>query len=200
MSPKNAQAIAPAWTTTSTAQLARLHYNGSEIADGNIANALLYRGDTRSLIENAQDLIMIVDHECVMRYHSPSLERLLGFSHAELSGRNGLELVHPDDLPEVVETFVALVSRPGGTVLKEYRVATEDGGWKLLETRGKNLLHDPVVVRDQDRLLLRHTQTLDPHPPCCPVPAGRGAASAPLTRTNPVRTRKCCPCPIRSQA
>ena len=64
----------------------------------------------RSLIENAQDLIMIVDEQCVMRYHSPSLERLLGFSHAELSGRNGLELVHPDDLPEVLETFV----RPGG--------------------------------------------------------------------------------------
>jgi serralysin len=41
------------WTTTSSAQLARLHYNGSQIADGNIANALLYNGDLRSLIENA---------------------------------------------------------------------------------------------------------------------------------------------------
>lgn len=41
------------WTTTSTSQLARLHYNGSQIADGNIANALQYNGDVRSLIENA---------------------------------------------------------------------------------------------------------------------------------------------------
>lgn len=41
------------WTFTSKAQLARLHYNGSEIAAGNIANALLYKGDLRSLIENA---------------------------------------------------------------------------------------------------------------------------------------------------
>lgn len=41
------------WTTTSSAQLARLHYNGSVIADGNIANALQYNGDVRSLIENA---------------------------------------------------------------------------------------------------------------------------------------------------
>jgi two-component system cell cycle sensor histidine kinase/response regulator CckA len=100
----------------------------------------------RSLIENAQDLIMIVDHECVMRYHSPSLERLLGFTHAELSGRNGLGLVHPDDLPDVTAAFVDLLGRPGGTVLKEYRVATKDGGWKLLETRGKNLFHDPAVA------------------------------------------------------
>jgi serralysin len=41
------------WTITSTTQLARLHYNGSKIAAGNIANALLYKGDVRSLIENA---------------------------------------------------------------------------------------------------------------------------------------------------
>lgn len=43
-----------AWTTTSSAQLARLHYNGSQLAEGNIANALLYKGDLRSLIENAK--------------------------------------------------------------------------------------------------------------------------------------------------
>jgi serralysin len=42
------------WTTTSSAQLARLHYDGSKIAAGNIANALIHKGDTRSLIENAK--------------------------------------------------------------------------------------------------------------------------------------------------
>jgi serralysin len=41
------------WTTTSSAQLARLQYNGSKYAAGNIANALLFNGDLRSLIENA---------------------------------------------------------------------------------------------------------------------------------------------------
>ncbi|SOE17220.1 serralysin [Hoeflea halophila] len=39
------------WSTTSATQLAKLHYLGSEIATGNIANALLYNGDARSLIE-----------------------------------------------------------------------------------------------------------------------------------------------------
>jgi serralysin len=42
-----------AWTTTSTTQLAWLHYSGSELAEGNIANALQYNGDALSLIENA---------------------------------------------------------------------------------------------------------------------------------------------------
>lgn len=30
-----------------------MHHNGSQVAAGNIANALLYQGDQRSLIENA---------------------------------------------------------------------------------------------------------------------------------------------------
>lgn len=42
-----------AWTTTSEEQLAKLYWDGSELADGNIANALLYQGNRRSLIENA---------------------------------------------------------------------------------------------------------------------------------------------------
>jgi len=41
------------WTTTSTAQLANLTWSGTKLAIGNIANALLYNGDVRSLIENA---------------------------------------------------------------------------------------------------------------------------------------------------
>lgn len=34
--------------------MAKLHYDGSKVAIGNIANALQYQGDTRSLIENAK--------------------------------------------------------------------------------------------------------------------------------------------------
>ncbi|WP_088347611.1 MULTISPECIES: M10 family metallopeptidase [Rhodomicrobium] len=42
------------WTTTSAAQLASLFYDGSRVAVGNIANALLYTGSWMSLIENAE--------------------------------------------------------------------------------------------------------------------------------------------------
>jgi serralysin len=42
-----------AWTTTSQEQRAKLHWNGAKLAASNIANALLYQGNTSSLIENA---------------------------------------------------------------------------------------------------------------------------------------------------
>jgi Ca2+-binding RTX toxin-like protein len=41
------------WTTTSTTQLAKLSSDGSHVAVGNIANALQFHADARSLIENA---------------------------------------------------------------------------------------------------------------------------------------------------
>jgi serralysin len=41
------------WTTASATQLAKLHWDGSKVAAGNIANALLHKGDARALIENA---------------------------------------------------------------------------------------------------------------------------------------------------
>jgi two-component system, cell cycle sensor histidine kinase and response regulator CckA len=99
----------------------------------------------RSLIENAHDLITVVDAEGVIRYHSPSLERLLGCSAQELTGRSGRELVHPDDRERVVAAFTQARVVPGATATAEYRVCTRAGEWKVLETRGTNLLHDPAV-------------------------------------------------------
>ena len=42
-----------AWTITSQEQRVQLRWDGSKLAAGNIANALLYQGNTLSLIENA---------------------------------------------------------------------------------------------------------------------------------------------------
>lgn len=41
------------WSTVSATQLAKLRYDGSQIASGSIANALLHDGDLRSLVEDA---------------------------------------------------------------------------------------------------------------------------------------------------
>jgi serralysin len=42
-----------AWSAAGQSQLARLRWDGSQIAAGNVANALLHNGDERALIENA---------------------------------------------------------------------------------------------------------------------------------------------------
>ena len=51
----------------------------------------------RALVQNAFDVIAIIDAGGVIRYVSPSVARVLGYGLSELSGSAFLELLHPED-------------------------------------------------------------------------------------------------------
>ena len=51
----------------------------------------------RSLIENALDIIMILDPDGTIGYVSPSVEKVLGFAAIDLIGKNVHEFIHSDD-------------------------------------------------------------------------------------------------------
>ncbi len=100
----------------------------------------------QSLIENALDIITIVDADRTIRYESPAIEPTLGYGREDLNGQFCLAYVHPDDLAYVSDTFDELLQRPGATLSVEYRFRHADGSWRLLESRGRNLLHDESVA------------------------------------------------------
>ena len=54
----------------------------------------------RALIEHAFDVVLLLDRDCGILYASPSVERVLGYAPRELVGRNGLDLIHPDQLED----------------------------------------------------------------------------------------------------
>ncbi|WP_341740064.1 EAL domain-containing protein [Microcoleus sp. CAWBG640] len=100
----------------------------------------------RSLIENARDIIVILDEKGFCRYVSPSLERILGYPTAEVLGRSVFELIHPDELPMVGQVFKGIIQMPRvGLGLAEYRVWHKDGFWCVLEAVATNLLAEPSV-------------------------------------------------------
>jgi len=99
----------------------------------------------RSLIENSLDAIAIMDGDITMRYFSPSFENMLGYKPEDHVGKNPLELVHPDDMARVAETFTALIQTPGSVGHMELRGKHKDESWRTFEIVGKNLLDDPVV-------------------------------------------------------
>ncbi|MCA1592012.1 MAG: PAS domain S-box protein [Acidobacteria bacterium] len=100
----------------------------------------------RSLIENASDIVSIVNAEGIRRYISPSVERVLGYRPAELIGQNSFELVHPEDIPELMKLFAYGAKRPDFVATTEARYRHKDGSWHTLEITGRNLLSDPVVA------------------------------------------------------
>jgi PAS domain S-box-containing protein len=100
----------------------------------------------RSLIENALDIITVLDSDGAIRYESPSIERVLGYKPRELVGHNVFEFVHPGDLPDVMKTFTERSQIAGPAPPIEVRFQHKDGSWRILEVIGSNLLDDPVMA------------------------------------------------------
>jgi hypothetical protein len=99
----------------------------------------------RSLIENASDIIMIVDGDGIVSYISPSLEHVVEYKTSELTGRNIFEYVHPDDETAATDLFDRAVQNPGVTLSAELRMWRYDGPWHIFEIVAQNLLQNEAV-------------------------------------------------------
>lgn len=103
-------------------------------------------GVFRALLENVQDVISVLDAEGNILFVSPGVERTLGYAPQGLIGRNAFALLHPEDLPSVVDTFRAGVETPGAIAADDFRVRHKDGSWRFFTGVGKNLLENPEVA------------------------------------------------------
>src|SRR2546430_1845559 len=100
----------------------------------------------RSLIENAAEIITVLNRDGTRRYVSPSIERALGYKPDELIGKNAFDLIHPEDALELMKLFAEGLSSPGFTISKTFRIRHKDGSWKIHEATGHNLLEDTAVA------------------------------------------------------
>ena len=97
----------------------------------------------RFLADNAVDLITRHSLEGVCLYASPASQRLLGYAPQELVGLHFQELIHGDDLPEVMKKFQKVSANLGGTAPQEtlislvYRLKHKSGNWIWAETTGR---------------------------------------------------------------
>ena len=92
--------------------------------------------DPETLLDLAQDKVVVLDEDGVYRHLNAATADVIGFDPDELVGRNAFDLVHPDDEERLREAFAAIVA--GGTAPDEpleYRYGTADGGWTWLRTR-----------------------------------------------------------------
>jgi PAS domain S-box-containing protein len=81
----------------------------------------------RSLVQNASDVVTVVDADGTVRYVNPAIERMLGYRPQERMGRSGFELLHPEDLPRARSTFGEALRSPGLTLTLEVQMRHRDG-------------------------------------------------------------------------
>ena len=99
----------------------------------------------RAIIENALDVIVVLDTGGTFRLVSPSAQTQLGYAPEELQGQSALALVHPEDVPRVQATLAEVLQAPGNTARTEFRHRHKDGSWRHFEVIGKNLLAMPAI-------------------------------------------------------
>jgi len=99
----------------------------------------------RALIENAVDIIGIVDRDLVSQYASPSV-RLLGYAQHEVIGQRLNQFIHPDDLASVEHAVAQATRHPGTPIgMEDFRVVAADGAQHHLEGTVTCLFDTPGV-------------------------------------------------------
>lgn len=96
----------------------------------------------RSLIENASDIIILLDTNGCITYASPSMKRIGGYDPEGLIGMNVIDLTHPDDVPAVLEAMRTGTGQLSTRLTFEIRVRNSAGQWIFLDTTGANLLRE----------------------------------------------------------
>jgi PAS domain S-box-containing protein len=85
----------------------------------------------------------VIDGDGIIRYESPSVERLLGWRPEALVGTCIFDYVHPEDLAHVVEAVRRRIQDPAPVnPPTEFRVRAADGTWHVLAAMSR-------VTRDE---------------------------------------------------
>ena len=115
-----------------------------DVSERRTAEEALRRSEEhfRHLIENAPDLITVVEPSGEVRYQSPSVRRTLGYVAEELVGTSIWRLIHSDDAREVGDAIARglLEASAESTMphkLLVFRAQHKDGRWRYLEGSGK---------------------------------------------------------------
>lgn len=97
------------------------------------------------LLENASEVITIYEEDGSVRYISPSVEKIIGYSQNELIGHRDIDYVQEQHKDVVEKMFSDLLENPEEPVTVQFVYQRKDGDTIWLEATGNNLLNDPAI-------------------------------------------------------
>lgn len=96
----------------------------------------------RLMTDNSTDIVMNLDPGGIIRYVSPSIVQIGGYSVEALMGTPVIELVMPEDRDRVRAVHMAALGAPAQTFMVEYRGVTADGTVRWFETTTRCVLDE----------------------------------------------------------
>ncbi|MEU4163298.1 diguanylate cyclase [Actinoplanes sp. NPDC026670] len=98
-----------------------------------------------ALLEHSSEIISIAGPGGGFTYASPAVERILGFSPAEVLGRCSLDILHRDDRARLGAELDEVYATPGAEMTFQGRYRHADGSWRWLEVVAVNLMEEPGI-------------------------------------------------------
>jgi diguanylate cyclase (GGDEF)-like protein/PAS domain S-box-containing protein len=98
-----------------------------------------------SLVQNSSDLISVLGADNTILYQSPSIERVLGYTPEEVTGRSFADLLHPDEQGRLLRRLTDGAAAGGRAEVIECILQHKDGSLRHFEILQADLLADRAV-------------------------------------------------------
>jgi PAS domain S-box-containing protein len=114
----------------------------------------------RLLVKNTSDIIAAINPDGTQRYVSQAVERITGYRPDEVIGKSIGEVIHPDDMEEVMKVWYEALAHPSEIHKVQYRHIHKTKEWVYLEAVGQSFIDESairaVVVSVRDITALKH--------------------------------------------
>ena len=129
-----------------------------EIANSDLgrqmANVAKAQNRQHTLLENASEIIFIYSDKKLLKYISPSVTKILGFTPEEMTNGKDTERLSHAGEQMFNKMFNKLLENPKERQTIQYTFTKKDGTTISLEATGRNMLHDPsiegIILNSQD--------------------------------------------------
>jgi len=107
-----------------------------------------------SLLENASEIISIYDEDMKLKYISPSVNKIYGYSVTEILDGKDMDRLTAKGVKEFSDMFMSLIETPDEHRTIQYTYMRKDGQKIFIESTGRNLLNDSaidgIIINSQD--------------------------------------------------
>ena len=97
------------------------------------------------LVARSRDVVALFGADLTIRYMSPAVEHVLGYTPEEMVGTCAFSFVEPGDAARLAPVHRKLLEEPGTHLSYSLRVRAKDGTLRWIDNTVTNLLEDPEI-------------------------------------------------------
>ncbi|MEZ7497717.1 PAS domain S-box protein [Flavobacterium sp. Arc3] len=121
--------------------------NLRDVTESKLAQELIEKSEKRfrSLVENNEGIITVIDEKLNVLFRSPSSKRVTGYTDEEFNAIPDKEYFHPDYLDYIYQNIQNAIANPGKLRPLLFQVKHKDGHYIWLEGVINNRFHDSSI-------------------------------------------------------